>query len=79
MAAEVRHVEYFGSHWIAELATAAGTLKALIDKSQRPAPGERVAIGFNTPRIVLFDAASEQLLASATTRQHQKVQRHGQH
>lgn len=79
LAAEVRHVEYFGSHWIAELATAAGTVKALIDKSQRPALGDRVAIGFNTARIVLFDAGTEQLLASAATRHHREALRHGQH
>jgi len=79
LAAEVRHVEYFGSHWIAELATAAGTLKALIDKSQRPALGDRVAIGFNSARSVLFDIATEQLLASATTRLHREARRHGQH
>ena len=79
LAAEVRHVEYFGSHWIAELATAAGTLKAVVDKSQRPVPGERVAIGFDTARVVLFDAATEQLLASAATREHREGLRHGQH
>ncbi|MBT2320953.1 ABC transporter ATP-binding protein [Variovorax paradoxus] len=79
LAAEVRHVEYFGSHWIAELATAAGTLKALVDKSQRLAPGDRVALGFDTARIVLFDAGTERLLASATTRQHREALRHGQH
>jgi hypothetical protein len=58
---------------------AAGSLKALIDKSQRPATGDRVAIAFNTARIVLFDAGTEQLLASATTRRHQEARRHGQH
>ena len=79
LAAEVQHVEYFGSHWIAELATAAGKLKAVIDKSQRPASGEHVSIGFSTERIVLFDAATEGLLASATTRRHQEAKRHGQH
>jgi multiple sugar transport system ATP-binding protein len=79
LPAEVRHVEYFGSHWIAELATAVGSLKALIDKTQRPAIGDRVAIAFDTARIVLFDAGTEQLLASATTRRHQEAQRHGQH
>ena len=79
LPAEVRHVEYFGSHWIAELGTAVGSLKALIDKTQRPAIGDRVAIAFDTARIVLFDAGTEQLLASATTRRHQEAQRHGQH
>ena len=79
LAAQVEQVEYFGSHWIAQLATAAGTLKAVVDKSQRPAPGERVALTFATARTVLFDAASERLLASATTRKHDEVRRHGQH
>jgi multiple sugar transport system ATP-binding protein len=79
IAAEVRHVEYFGSHWIAELQTAAGSLKALIDKSQRPAPGDRVAVGLNAERLVLFDAHTEQLIPSATTRLHQEARRHGQH
>jgi multiple sugar transport system ATP-binding protein len=79
IVAEVKHVEYFGSHWIAHLATAAGTLKAMVDKTQRPAPGDRVVIGFNTARIVLFDAHTEQLLASETTRRHREALRHGQH
>jgi multiple sugar transport system ATP-binding protein len=79
MPAEVRHVEYFGSHWVADLATAAGVLKAVIDKAHRPVPGDRVAIGFHTDRLVLFDTASEQLLPSATTRLHLEAKRHGQH
>jgi len=79
MPAEVRHVEYFGSHWVADLATAAGVLKAVIDKAQRPVPGDRVVIGFHTDRLVLFDTASEQLLPSATTRLHLEAKRHGQH
>jgi len=75
IGAEVRHVEYFGSHWIAELETAFGRLKALVDKAAHPAPGERVGIAFNTERLVLFDAENEQLLDSATVSRH----RHGQH
>jgi len=78
-SAYVRHVEYFGSHWVVELDTTGGTLKALVDKSQRPSSGDRVAIAFDTARVVLFDAATEQLLASASTRQHQEARRHGQH
>jgi len=76
---EVRHVEYFGSHWITELATPAGTLKAMVDKAAHPVPGEHVGIAFDTERVVLFDAASEQLLASETTRRHEEARRHGQH
>jgi multiple sugar transport system ATP-binding protein len=79
LAARVEQVEYFGSHWIAQLATAAGTLKVVVDKSLRPAPGEPVALAFNPARIVLFDATSERLLESATTRKHREVLRHGQH
>ena len=79
LEAEVRHVEYFGSHWIAELATAAGTLKALIDKSRRPAPRDRVGIAFDTARVVIFDAATERLLPSATTRRQPTRGHHGQH
>jgi multiple sugar transport system ATP-binding protein len=68
--AEVKHAEYFGSHWVAELESAAGTLKAVVDKHQRPAGGDRVGLRFNTERLVLFDAGTQRLLPSATTRQH---------
>ncbi len=76
---EVRHVEYFGSHWIAEVETPAGTLKAMVDKAARPAAGERVSLRFDTERVVLFDAATEQLLPSATSRRYLENKRHGQH
>jgi multiple sugar transport system ATP-binding protein len=76
---EVRHVEYFGSHWIAEIETPAGTLKTMVDKAARPAAGERVPLRFDTERVVLFDAATEQLLPSATTRRYLESKRHGQH
>ena len=67
MRAQIRHTEYFGSHWIAELDTAVGPMKALVDKGARPAEGEHVGLAFDASRIVLFDAASERLLPSATT------------
>jgi len=77
LAAEVRHAEYFGSHWIAELETAAGTLKAVVDKHRRPVDGDRVGLRFNTERIVLFDAKTQRLLPSATTRNHRPSMNHG--
>jgi len=77
LPAQVARVEYFGSHWIAELDTPAGAIKALVDKSVRPREGERMGLTFDAKRIVMFDAASEQLLASATTSQHQASMFHG--
>lgn len=79
LAGEVASVEYFGSHWIAELHTAAGALKALVDKAARPRAGERVGIDLSRARILLFDAATEQRLSSATTRAHEEGRRHGRH
>jgi multiple sugar transport system ATP-binding protein len=77
LPAEVKHVEYFGSHWIAEIETSAGTLKAVVDKSMKPTAGDRVGVTFDTQRIVLFDATTERLLPSATTATHQPRMRHG--
>jgi multiple sugar transport system ATP-binding protein len=77
LPARVARVEYFGSHWIAELETPAGVVKALVDKSVRPHEGERMGITFDARRIVLFDAVSEQLLPSATTSKHQASMFHG--
>ncbi|HEY1392970.1 MAG TPA: TOBE domain-containing protein, partial [Methylibium sp.] len=79
LRAQVRHAEYFGSHWIVELHTAVGALKALVDKAAKPTEGEHVGLAFDTQRIVLFDATSEQLLASATTSTHQPCMHHVQH
>jgi len=77
LGGRVERVEYFGSHWIAELQTEAGMLKAVVDKATRPAEGERVGLRFDTSRIVLFDAATERLLPSATTTAHRPSMRHG--
>jgi multiple sugar transport system ATP-binding protein len=79
LAGVLGHVEYFGSHWVAEVATAAGTLKVVIDKGRRPAPGDAVGLHFDTERLVLFDAVTERLLPSATSRRHHEGARHGQH
>jgi multiple sugar transport system ATP-binding protein len=77
LGGRVQHVEYFGSHWVAEVQTEAGPLKVLADKSVRPSLNEQVGLDFDTPRVVLFDAASERLLPSATTVTHQPGMRHG--
>ena len=77
LGGEVRHVEYFGSHWVAEVQTDAGPMKVLADKSARPTLGEHVGLRFDTGHVVLFDTASEKLLPSATTTAHQPGMRHG--
>jgi multiple sugar transport system ATP-binding protein len=79
LAAKVTHVEYFGSHWIAELDTPAGSLKALVGKGTKPAEGDALSVAFSTERVVLFDAATEQLLPSATTPQRQGNPEHVRH
>jgi multiple sugar transport system ATP-binding protein len=77
LAARVRHAEYFGSHWVAELESVAGALRVVVDKHQRPADGDRVGLRFNTERIVLFDARTQRLMPSATTRDHCPSMSHG--
>ncbi len=77
LQAAVTHVEYFGSHWIAELDSTAGSLKAVVDKTQRPQRGDRVGIEFITERVVLFDAATERLVPSETTIRHRQSMSHG--
>ncbi|WP_457322112.1 ABC transporter ATP-binding protein [Roseateles sp. P5_E11] len=77
LAGEVAGVEYFGSHWVAEVRTDAGPLKAVVDKARRPEAGERVGVGFDAHRVILFDAGTERLLPSATTIAHRPSMRHG--
>jgi multiple sugar transport system ATP-binding protein len=77
LGGEVDLVEYFGSHWVAQVRTEAGSVKVLADKSARPEPGDRVGVVFDARRIVLFDAASEKLIPSAVTRTHTASMRHG--
>jgi len=77
LPAQVARVEYFGSHWIAELDTPAGVVKALVGKAVKPQEGDRVGISFDAQRVVMFDAASEQLLPSVTTSRHQASMSHG--
>jgi multiple sugar transport system ATP-binding protein len=73
----VELVEYFGSHWVAEVRTEAGQVKVIADKTARPEPGDRVGVTFDTRRVVLFDASTEKLIPSATTRTHTASMRHG--
>jgi multiple sugar transport system ATP-binding protein len=77
LGGRVSHVEYFGSHWVVEVQTDAGAVKVLADKAMRPALQERVGLDFDTRHVVLFDASTEQLLPSETTRAHQRSMRHG--
>jgi len=77
LGGRVEHVEYFGSHWVAEVQTEAGPVKVLADKSVRPVLQERVGLEFDTQHVVLFDAATEKLLPSATTLRHKSSMRHG--
>jgi multiple sugar transport system ATP-binding protein len=77
LRARVLRAEYFGSHWITELETAAGPMKALVDKASRPHEGENVGLALDTQRVVLFDAANERLMASATTSTHRPSMLHG--
>ncbi len=77
LPAQVRHAEYHGSHWVADLDTPAGALKAVVDRAGRPREGDRVGVAFDAARTVLFDAATERLLPSAATAAHRPVVRHG--
>ncbi|MEJ6020905.1 ABC transporter ATP-binding protein [Ramlibacter sp. PS4R-6] len=77
LGGKVQHVEYFGSHWVVEVQTEAGAIKVLADKSARPEEGVQVGLDFDTQHVVLFDAATELLLQSATTIAHQPSMRHG--
>jgi multiple sugar transport system ATP-binding protein len=73
----VRHAEYHGSHWVADLDTPAGALKAVVDRAGRPREGDGVGVAFDAARTVLFDAATERLLPSAATAAHRPGIRHG--
>ena len=77
MDGHIQRVEYFGSHWIADLQTPGGSLKVLVDKGIRPVEGEAVGVDFKTERVLLFDANTQMLLPSATTCTHQPSMRHG--
>jgi multiple sugar transport system ATP-binding protein len=77
LGGRVQHVEYFGSHWVAEVQTEVGPLKVLADKSARPMLQEQVGLDFDTQHVVLFDAATEKLLPSATSITHRPSMRHG--
>lgn len=75
--ARVNYCEYFGSHWVVDLESPLGTLKAVAAKDLSPVQGEAVALRFHTERLVLFDSKTELLLASDSTVQHRSGMRHG--
>jgi multiple sugar transport system ATP-binding protein len=75
--ARINYCEYFGSHWVADLESPLGTLKAVASKDQRPVEGEAVGLRLHTERLVLFDRKTELLMASDSTLQHQPGMRHG--
>lgn len=68
VGASVGHVEYFGSHWIADLDSEIGPLRVLAPKALRPSAGARVRLRLDTGRVLLFDRGSTRLLPSASTR-----------
>jgi multiple sugar transport system ATP-binding protein len=77
LAGRVAHIEYFGSHWIAEIETPAGRMKALVDKAARPTDGEAVGLAFRTERVVVFDAATQRLVPSAAMPAEARKEEHG--
>jgi multiple sugar transport system ATP-binding protein len=73
----VAYSEYFGSHWIVNVDTPIGQVKVHGGKQACPTIGAHVGIAFNSQRVVLFNDATEALIPSATTIQHQAGMRHG--
>jgi len=61
---EVIATEYLGTTQIVTMNTANGELKARIDSTQIATVGETVGIGFEAPKVTLFDEASGQALRS---------------
>ncbi len=74
---QVAHVEYFGSHWIADVVTACGPIKVVVDKQSVPRTGDGVGLEFLTERVVMFDSGTGLLLPSATTVTHRQGMSHG--
>jgi multiple sugar transport system ATP-binding protein len=74
---QINHCEYFGSHWVADIATPLGAVKAMAPKDMRPETGEAVGLRLHTERIVLFDSKTELLMPSDSTAQHRPGMRHG--
>ena len=66
---EVLATEYLGTTQIVTLETANGELKARIDSSQVATVGETVGLGFQAPKITLFDEGSGRALRSELNRE----------
>ena len=74
---KINYCEYFGSHWVADIQSPFGHVKAIAPKDVKPMPGEAVGLRLRTERIVLFDASTEKLMPSESTERHQPGMRHG--
>jgi multiple sugar transport system ATP-binding protein len=74
---KISQIEYFGSHWIVSVQTAAGVVRAMTAKNSRPVEGAQVGLLFKTSRIVLFDQKTKLLLPSETSLQKRQGARHG--
>lgn len=70
LPARATGVEFFGSHRIALLDTPAGPVSARIDRAVRLREGEGLRLSFDPDHTVVFDAASERLLASRASEEH---------
>ncbi len=62
---EVIAVEYLGTTQIITLETPNGELKARIDSARGVKTGEKVGLGFEAPKITLFDESTGHALVSA--------------
>jgi multiple sugar transport system ATP-binding protein len=77
ISGRINYSEYFGSHWVADVTSPLGTLKAIAPRDVRPLPGEAVGLRLHAERVVLFDAQTERLLPSVATARHRPGMRHG--
>jgi multiple sugar transport system ATP-binding protein len=68
LPAKVTGVEFFGSHRVVTFDSPAGILHAQFGRGLCVGVGEKVGLAFDTDHAVLFDAASERLMDSETTR-----------
>jgi multiple sugar transport system ATP-binding protein len=70
LPARVTGTEFFGSHRIALLDTPAGPLSARIDRAIHLTESETLRLSFDRDHVVLFNAASDALMASRASDEH---------